>query len=293
MSKQRIIFFGSEETSLVSLKALVENDFNVVAVITKPDSRRGRGQKLASPAVKQYAESKNIEVWQPVKFGEVNDKIRALQPVTGVLVVYGKIIPQATIDLFTPAIVNVHPSLLPEYRGPSPIESAIVNRDGRTGVSLMALEKAMDAGPVYIQSIYALDQNETRPELYNTLGQIGANLLVNHLPAIISGEMKPKPQDEAKATYCSLLDKSMALIDPSKTTPGAAEAHIRGYLGFPRSRMVVAGQEVIITKAHAQIDKTSELDIEFSNGAFLHIDELITRNGKTVQGQSFLNGLKK
>ena len=133
--------------SLITLEALVEEEFNVVCVITKPDTKRGRGHKLTEPPVKTFAKSHNIPVLQPSKVSEITDYIKQLQPVTGVLVAYGKIIPQSIIDLFTPGIINVHPSLLPKYRGPSPIESAIVNRDTKTGVSIMQLDSKMDARP--------------------------------------------------------------------------------------------------------------------------------------------------
>ena len=151
-SRQPIVFFGTEDFSLYSLRALVEAGFNIVAVITKPDSRRGRSNKLIQPAVKQFASQHHIPVWQPKRLKDIISDIKNITPQpTGVLVSYGKIIPQTIIDLFQPGIINVHPSLLPKYRGPSPIESAIANRDKITGVTIMQLEQAMDAGPIYHQ----------------------------------------------------------------------------------------------------------------------------------------------
>ena len=133
----RIIFFGTEEFCAISLQALINSGFNVAAVVTKPDSKKGRGQKLVPPTVKLIAQKHNIPVWQPKRLSEITENIRQLQPVSGVLVSFGKIIPSSIIDLFSPGIINVHPSKLPTYRGPSPIESAILNGDGQTGVSLM------------------------------------------------------------------------------------------------------------------------------------------------------------
>ncbi len=290
-SGTNLIFFGTEDFSLGSLQALVENSFNVVTVVTKPDTIRGRGRKLTPPAVKTYAIKHNIPVWQPDKLSDIIADIKALQPVAGVLVSYGKIIPQAVIDLFHPGIINLHPSLLPQYRGPSPIEAAIANRDGLTGVSLMQLSAKMDAGPIYAQLPYALDQSETRPELYDTLSQLGVHLLVDKLPAILDGSLSPEPQDESKATYCQLLSKDDNLIDPSTMSPGEAEARIRAHLGFPRSRMIIDGRSVIVTKAHVVMTAESALDIPFANGAYLRIDELINHHGKTVDGASYLNGM--
>ena len=290
--KQPIVFFGTEDFSLTSLKGLVEHGFNVVAVVTKPDARKGRGQKMVEPRVKTYAKSQNIPVWQPKRLSDITDDIKSLQPVTGVLVAFGRIIPQATIDLFEPGIINVHPSLLPLYRGPSPVEAAIANRDAVTGVSIMQLTAEMDAGPVYVQIPYALDQKETKPELYNTLWQIGTSVLIEKLPNIIDGSLQPEPQDDSEATYCQLLDKADNLIDTETMTPGEAEARIRAHLGFPRTRIVLDGREVIVTKAHVVMTAESPLDIPFANGAYLHIDELVNQNGKTINGADYLNGRK-
>lgn len=289
-TSKTIIFFGTEDFSLISLRALVEAGFSVGAVVTKPDTLRGRGNKLTKPAVKEYAEQHNIPVLQPHKLSDIIPDIQAFDSPVGVLVSFGKIIPQSIIDLFTPGIINVHPSLLPLYRGPSPIESAIANRDGKTGVSIMQLTREMDAGPVYRQVLYALDQTETGPELSNTLGMLGANILVDTLPNIIDGSLKPEPQRDKDATYCNLLSRKMSHIDPSTMTPGQAEAHIRAYLAYPRSRITIGGRATIVTKAHVVMNSTSPLSIEFSNGAFLAIDELVAPSGKTITAEAYLRG---
>lgn len=285
-----IVFFGTEDFSLHSLKALVEAGFPIAAVITKPDSPRGRGKQLAQPAVKVYALQQGLTVWQPTKLAVILNDIKALDNPAGVLVSFGKIIPEAIIELFAPGIVNVHPSLLPEYRGPSPIESAIANRDARTGVTLMQLAKAMDAGPIYMQVPYALDHTETKPELYDTLGTLGANLLVQNLPAILSGELQPTPQDDTKATYCQLLTKDQSWLDLAHKTPGELEAQIRAHLGYPKSRVTIGSYDIIITKAHGVMTKKTPLDLECANGAFLSIDELVAPSGKLMNAEAFLRG---
>ena len=151
LKKTPIIFFGTEDFSAVSLQKLIDEGFEVAGIITKPDSKKGRGQKLQSPKVKKIGENFKIPVLQPQKMNEIIEFVQNFENPVGVLVSFGRIIPQEIIDLFTPAIVNVHPSLLPKYRGPSPIESAILNGDTKTGVSLMKLSKEMDAGDVYSQ----------------------------------------------------------------------------------------------------------------------------------------------
>ncbi len=285
-----IVFFGTEHHSLVVLKALVESGYSIAAVVTKPDSIKGRYKKPLPPAVKQFAVERKIPVWQPKNLRDIIDNIRQLGEPVGILASYGKIIPQSVLELFSPGIINLHPSLLPLYRGPSPIESAIANRDRKTGVTIIKLEQSMDAGPIYTQAPYALDFTETKPELYDILFSLGANLLVQILPRIVSGELKPTPQDDDLATYCSLLDKSESRLDLSHLTPGEAEARIRAHLGYPRSRVNIGTYDLIVTKAHGVMTKQSPMDIECSNGAFLSIDEVIAPSGKTMSRDDFLRG---
>jgi len=288
---QPIVFFGTEDFSLYSLRALVEAGFNVAAIVTKPDTRRGRGGKLTQPAVKQFAIQHNIPVWQPNHLKNIINDIKNLTPQpTGVLVSYGKIIPQSIIDLFAPGIINVHPSLLPKYRGPSPIEATIINRDDTTGVTIMQLSKAMDAGPIYAQISHPLDHTETQPELYDTLGQLGANLLVQHLPNIINGILTPTPQNDAAAEYCSLLSRDDSRLDLTQLTARQAEAKIRAHLSYPRSRLTIGPYDLIITKAHTALAAKTPLDLPCAGGTFLSIDEVVAPSGKTMNSAAFLRG---
>lgn len=290
MSKT-IIFFGTDTFSASALTALIEADYTIGAVITKPDSKSGRGQRVTAPLVKQIAIEHNIPVWQPTKLSEVIDQIKALGDVIGVLSSYGKIVPQAIIDLFHPGIINIHPSLLPLYRGPSPIETAIINGDEQTGVSIMKLTAEMDAGPVYAQEVYELDGTETAPQLYDELSALGGRMLIETLPSIIEGNLLPSPQSNA-AIFCYLLKKEDAFLKPEKITAVQAERHVRAYLAFPKSKLTVLDQPVIITKAHVSAEKQTALDIAFEGGQFLSIDELIGPSGRLMSGSAFLNGYK-
>ena len=286
----RIIFFGTEAFSADALRALIASNFNVVAVVTKPDQPKGRGHKLTEPLVKTIAREHDIPVWQPTKLADVAEQITSLQPVAGVLVSYGKIIPQSIIDLFTPGIINVHPSLLPRYRGPSPIEAAIMHRDNQTGVTIMQLSAAMDAGPIYAQHIIPLDHTETKPALYATLSRIGNQLLVDTLPDILSGALTPTPQNDADATYCSLLSKQDGLLDPADLTAVQAETRVRAFLGFPRTRLPLGDQTLIITRAHVSKTAETPLSVQFSDGNYLIPNELIAPSGKTMPAEAFLRG---
>lgn len=293
-----IIFFGTEDFSAASLEALIAAGFTVAAAVTKPDTKKGRGRTLVPPTVKVIAEAHNIPVWQPANLDEIIPEITALQaahalPLAGVLVSFGKIIPQHIIDLFTPGIINVHPSELPRYRGPSPIESAILNGDATTGVSIMQLSARMDAGPVYHFTPHPLNGTETQPELYATLANLGGAALTKVLPGILSGTLQPTSQNEAAATYCQLIQKSDGIIDwqqPANTI----ERHIRAYNGWPGSRTALHGVDVTITSAHIAEEHSElgahPLTLPCGNGTFLAIDTLKPAGKKEMTAQAFANG---
>jgi len=290
-TSKTIVFFGTDDFSLISLKKLIEANYNISAVVTKPDSKSGRGQLLQMPSVKKLALMHNIPVWQPVKVSDINDSIAKLgKEVIGVLVSYGKIIPSSTIDLFSPGIINVHPSLLPQYRGPSPIESAIFNGDTQTGISIMKLTAKMDAGPIYAQIIHQLSGSETRPDLYKTLSGAGAAVLLSVLPLIIDGSLSPTPQDEAQATYCKILNKADTLIDPITISAKQFEQTVRAHLGFPKTKVKVGESELIITKSHISTEQKSPLDILCMDKKFLTIDELVAPSGRTISNKDYCNG---
>ena len=297
MTNQRsIIFFGTEDFSAISLQALIDAGFNVAAIITKPDSRKGRGQKLQAPKVKRIGEVNQIPVLQPTNMREIVDFVQSFeQKPAGVLVSFGRIIPEEVINLFEPGIINVHPSLLPKYRGPSPIESAILNGDQTTGVSLMKLAKKMDAGDVYYQEEFQLTGTETASQLYQTCGQIGAEMLVTHLPAILRGETLGNPQNEQNASYCQLLSKSDATLKPEVQTAQQAERQIRAFELFPKSKIQIGEHLCVINSARvvAENPHNSPTIIEFKDQTWLKLEKLTTPNGKKTTAEAFANGYLK
>lgn len=289
-TSKTVIFFGTEDFSVASLEALIKDGYQIAAVITKPDSLRGRGHRLVEPAVKIIAKRHNIPVWQPNKLVDIADKISTLQPVAGVLASYGKIIPQAILDLFTPGIINVHPSLLPKYRGPSPIEAAILNDDRQTGVSIIKLVATMDAGPIYGQAAHQLTGSETKPELYHQLAELGAKLLINILPDILSGSLKPVDQNDNDASYTHLISKQDGQINPSELSAIEIERRVRAYLNYPKTSLQIGTHQVIVTKCHVLASGGSGLDILCKDGQFISIDELIAPSGRLMTKSAFLNG---
>lgn len=294
-TSKTIVFFGTDDFSAASLRELIARGFSIAAVVTKPDSQKGRGRKVQQSIVKEIALEHNIPVWQPLRMSDIVDNLTALtnqvgeKPI-GVLVSYGKIIPQSLIDMFEPGIINVHPSLLPKYRGPSPIETAILHGDTETGVTIMQLSAAMDAGPIYSQTTHSLNGTETAPELEATLALQGAQQLCENLPSIIDGSLQPVEQNDQLASYCQLLSKEHSLLNPHELTAKQAEQQVRAYLIFPKTKARIGEYELVITKAHVGDSVETMLDLHFAEDTVLRIDELVGPSGKTMSAAAFLNG---
>jgi methionyl-tRNA formyltransferase len=293
-----IVFFGTEDFSVPTLELLIADGYTVAAVVTKPDSKRGRGQQMTQPAVKVIAEQHGIPVLQPQKLSEITDFVQSLGAPVGILVSYGKIIPQSIIDLFVPGIINIHPSLLPLYRGPSPVETAVLHGDRQTGVSIMQLSAAMDAGPVYVQESIQLEGTETISALYSTLSTKGNELLARILPAIVDGTLHPTPQHNDAATYCQLIKKSDGVID-WHTSAAHIERQIRAYHDWPGSRTTLGSVDVIVTKAHVvtidpkpagTIERTGDNLVVHTSSNGLAIDALKPVGKKEMPVQAFLSG---
>lgn len=285
-----IVFFGTEEFSLVALEALVNAGYHVALVVTKPDSLSGRGMKRRSSPVKEFALNKRIDVIQPDRIPEADAAITATPKRVGVLSSYGKIIPQSTLNLFDHGIINIHPSLLPNYRGPSPIETALINGDEHTGVSLMKLAPSMDAGPVYVQQSVVIDSDTDATELYETCARLGSSLLIDSLERILSGELKPAPQDDSLASYTQLLNKTMSRVDPERQTAEEIERHVRAYIEYPRTRLTIQDHYVIITAASLDMSESDILPLDCANGTRLAIRELVAPSGKRMSGADFSRG---
>jgi len=294
----KLVFFGTDDFAVLSLQALLDDGWQVSAVVTKPDARAGRGRQLKVSGVKEIAQRHGIKkIFQPDNLAEIEHEIAALKPKLGILVAYGKLIPDKFISLFPGGIINVHPSLLPVWRGPSPIETAILNGDKQTGISLMRLTASMDTGPVYAQTAVALGGSEDRLGLAHDLAEKGARFLVEKLPEIINGSIKPIPQDNSKASYSQLLKKEDGWLDKSRPAE-VLERQVRANLGFPKSRIkLFAKHEVVITKAQvanppAGGENDGRLIIKCSPG-WLEILELVAPSGRTISGGDFLRGYQE
>ena len=288
----QLVFFGTEDYSATVLDNLLSAGITIEAVITKPDLKKGRGQKLQAPAVKTIAENYNVTVYQPENLTQMRDAIAQTSRFGAILVSFGKIIPQDIIDSFELGIINLHPSLLPKYRGPSPIESAIYNGEQLTGVSIMTLNDKMDAGAIYAQAPVEITPTTTASQLYQQTAQLGSKLLIQILPQIIAGKLIPEPQDDTQATYCSLLTKAQGWLNSEKSSADQLVNQIRAYNVFPKSRLEIYDQICIITDASADNQPTSPLNFECADGQFLNIHQLIAPSGKTMTATAFINGYK-
>lgn len=294
-SGRKLVFFGNERlisgldnTTAPVLSALIKAGYDIKAVVANDSGTKSR--KPRPLEVAELAKAHNIPVHLPAKPMDIYDILADYGADAAVLVAYGRIVPQKLIDLFPFGIINIHPSLLPFYRGPSPIESAIVNGDSTTGVSIMSLSAKMDAGPVYHQVPVHLAGSETAPHLAATLADLAASELVATLPKIFDGSLQPIPQDESLATYCQLITKTDGVLDPLKQTAEQAERLVRAYVAFPKTRITLEGHTVIVTAAHASEQQKTPLDVAFNDGKFLSISQLVAPSGKTMTADAFIAG---
>lgn len=212
--KINFVFFGTDEFAVGILEELATAGQSPAVVVTTPDRPAGRKMTLTPPPVKVWAENKNIPVLQPEKLNdEFISKLKAKSYDLFVVASYGKIIPKKVIDLPEFGVLNVHPSLLPLYRGASPLESTILAGDTETGVDIMLIDEEMDHGPILAQEKITLSGNEHYPELRDHLAKIGGKLLAETIPLWIDRKITPTDQDHSKATYTKKITKEDGLIE--------------------------------------------------------------------------------
>jgi methionyl-tRNA formyltransferase len=210
------VFFGTGVLAESTLAELVRNDYIPKVVITKPDAPQGRHMVLTSPHIKTWAEMKGIPVLQPENLDETfGDKLRTTDYELFIVASYGKIIPENILNIPKHGTLNVHPSLLPEYRGPSPIESALLDGKITTGVTIIKLDSEIDHGPILVQTAFPIDSEATAGTLEVTCGQIGGHLLSQVLAPYVDLTLIPKEQDHTKATFTKKIEKSMGEISLS------------------------------------------------------------------------------
>lgn len=233
----KIVFMGTPEFAAASLKALVEsNQYEIVAVVTQPDRPKGRGHKVMMSAVKEYALTQGLPVLQPerVKTPGFQEEMEKLQPELIVVAAFGQFLPKSLLDLPRFGCINVHASLLPRYRGAAPIHYAILKGETEAGVTIMQMDVGMDTGAMLSKVSVPVGPEMTQGELHDILKEKGAQLLLDTIPQLAAGNLKPVPQPAGEATYASLITRDMEKLDWNKT---AEELHnqIRAFDPWPGS----------------------------------------------------------
>ena len=238
----RVVFMGTPDIAATCLTKILDDGFQVVGVYTQPDRPKGRGMKMVYSPVKEVALEHGIPVFQPENFREdaAVEQLRALQPDVVAVVAYGRILPQRVLDIAPKGFINIHASLLPRYRGSAPYQWAVLDGRTETGVTAMYLCREMDAGDMIATAKTPIGPDETAGELLDRLAVLGADLLSKTLGCVEKGDVTRCRQDESKATYAPMLDKSMCAIDWNKT---AQQIHnqVRGLHPWPVATAELAG----------------------------------------------------
>lgn len=300
----RIVFMGTPDFAVGSLQALCESGkHEILAVVTQPDRPKGRGNKLLQTPVKEYALAQGLTVYQPqkVKTPEFVELLHELQPELIVVAAFGQFLSKEILELPKYGCINVHASLLPKYRGAAPIQYAIIKGEKESGVTIMQMDIGMDTGAMLDKVVVPIEENTTMGELHDALREQGATLLLQVIDKIAAGTAVAEPQDEAQATYATLLDRSMEHIDWSKT---AQEVHnlIRGFNPAPSTFTKLPNGKSLKIWGSKMTDKSSAAAagtiIETGKHSFfvacgegvLEITEVQPESKKRMSAQVFLNG---
>jgi methionyl-tRNA formyltransferase len=252
----RVIFLGTPEFAAIPLEALAhDRRYQVAGVVTQPDRPSGRSRELQPPPVKQAAERLGIPVLQPETLRDpaIVEQLAAWQPDVGVVAAYGEILRKNVLELPALGYLNIHPSLLPRYRGPTPVHAAILNGDTETGVTVMLLDAKMDSGPILAQRRVPIAPDARNQPLTNALFRLGADLLVETLAEYAAGALAPVPQDDREATYCKMLQKSDGAIDWGAPAE-RIERMTRAYDPWPGAQTTWRGQQLKIIAARVHQD---------------------------------------
>ncbi len=243
----RILFMGTPEFAQVSLKALVEDNRDVVCVVTQPDKPKGRGYEMAMPAVKVYALEKNIPVHQPVSLKDeaILPLLEEYQPDVIIVVAYGKILPPYILNFPKYGCINIHGSLLPKYRGAAPIQRAVIDGEKVSGVTSMYMEKGLDTGDMLIKKALPIGEETTAGEYHDALAVLGGEVLLETLDALSLNSLTPEKQDDSLSTYASQLSKAEGEIDWSRSN-NEIYNKVRGLNPWPKAFSFIDGKRFVV-----------------------------------------------
>ncbi len=308
MKNLRVLFMGTPDFAVNSLKMLVENT-SVIGVVTQPDKPKGRGHKVSASPVKIFAESQNIPVYQPAKVKDESfiAELCKLNPDIIIVVAFGQILPKKILDFPKYGCINVHASLLPKYRGAAPIEYSIINGEEKTGVTTMYMDVGLDTGDMLLTEEVAITEDETADELRQVLSECGANVLKETLKQIVSGNIKRIVQNDDEACYASMISKETGKIDWNKTSK---EIHnlVRGLNSTSVAHTKLNDEVFKIWRTKLVKNNNDFNDNSFQNGTIIKTDnegilvktsdgnilivELQTAGKKRMTAKDFLRGNK-
>ncbi len=299
----RVVYMGTPDFAVPALQALIDSPHDVVGVVTQPDRKSGRGKKVQPTPVKACALAAGIDVYQPPKLrnnDEAFERISAWEPDVCVVAAYGQILPQRFLDIPRLHCVNIHASLLPKYRGASPINAAIVHGEEESGVTTMIMEAGLDTGPMLLKESVPIGRLETAQELHDRLSELGAKMIVPTIEGLDAGTIEPEPQSDEGSTYAPLMSKADGQIDWAKTATQVAN-QMRGLNPWPGaySDLVETDQRIKFHLAepiegHGQpgevlVAAKDNLTIACGEGA-VKVLKIQPPGSRAMAAQDFLNG---
>lgn len=296
----RVVFMGSPDFALPSLRALSEN-YEIVGVITQPDRPAGRGRELTPPPVKLLALELGLPIIQPKRLSqpEAMQQLQVWSPGLIVVAAFGQILRNEVLLLPRHGCINVHASLLPRWRGAAPIQAAILHGDPQTGVTIMRMDEGIDTGPILSQNIVTISPDDTAGSLSLRLAKVGADLLIDTLPPYLHGELSPQPQSDSGVTYASMLKKQDGLLDFTQNAEDLAN-RIRAFNPWPGAFMEWKGGLMKIHRAHILQENNTIPGhrktvanfpaIETGNGTLV-LDEVQPAGKRAMPGNVFLHGV--
>lgn len=260
MAKPRILFMGTPDFALPALRLLHGQNYPIIGVVTQPDRPKGRGLKSVAPPVKILAQELGLSVFQPEKVKDQSflETFKKLNPDMVVVVSFGQILPKVIIDYPPLKCLNIHPSLLPKYRGAAPLNWQIIRGETKTGVTIMLMDEGMDSGDILLQEETKLSPNETCGELHDRLAYLGATLLIKTIEQVVEGTARRKPQDPSGVTFAPRLKKETGKINWHGNVLDIVNL-IRGLNPSPAAYTYLDGQSLKIFKAEALQEKINQL----------------------------------
>ncbi len=297
-----ILFMGTPDFAVPCLKALIESSDNVCGVVTQPDKPAGRGHRLTPPPVKVLAEEHGIPVFQPetLKDFAFREQLEKLNPELIIVVAYGKILPEYILNFPKHGCINMHASLLPQYRGAGPIQWSVLNGEEKTGVTSMLMEKGLDTGDMLLKCETVIGEYETASELHDRLMVMGADLLIETIEKLKKGTLKPEKQDDSLSCYAPMISKEMAKIDWSKSAREVINL-ICGMNSWPVAHTDYLGEvmkvyrAVLGNAAKGECGKivaadSKGLEVICGDGKTIIIDEIQFKGSKAMRVNDYLNG---